>query len=462
MPDASRRAARVLLPLACVFAGVAPEGVSGQAPAAAKDDTLTLERAVAIALDRNPEVRRAAAAVDGAAAERRTAWGAFLPSVHADASFSRFDFRTHTFPAPDGSSVRLDEPLEDVRKGSSQGLWLRWELPGGGQRFVSLRETSAAARAASARLGATERQVRAAVERAYFEALARQAVAGVAERQLEERRQDLEVARRRYEIAAVDRTDVLGAEIELGTAELALLESRDAAEAARRDLYVQMGLEPEAAPGVTLREPPPAPPAEAAEALEVGPLVDGALATEPELVALGAEAEAAAAGQWTARSRYLPDLALSLGLSRSETLGPEGRFFVFDPSNRTTAFSLSAQWTLFDGFRREGEVAAASVRERTARAERARRALVLEAEVRDLVREIQTRARRLAVMERRVELAQRRLEMTRERYRLGAVDYVELLTAAGQLTDAERGLIQERYDYRKAWAGLEERVGNVF
>lgn len=425
-------------------------------------DTLALERAVAVALERSPDVRAAAARADGAAADVRAAWGSLLPTASANASFSRVDFRTVTFPAPEGSSERLDAPLESIRKGSSQGVGLRWDLLQGGRWFSGPREAAAARRAASLRLTAAERQTAAAVKRAYYEALAADRLAAVAERQLEERRRDLEVARRRYEIAAAERTDVLGAEIELGTAELALLEAHDAAQAARRALWVEMGLDPEAARPAALVDPPGPPGPEDAEALDVDALVGRALATQPELSALEAEAEAAAASQWSARSRYLPEVSLSLGLQRSESLGPDGRFFVLDPSNRTTSFSLSASWTLFDGFQRERETAVAAMRERVARADRTRRALALEKEVRDLAEEVRSRSRRLALRERTAELAERRVEMARERYRLGGIDYLQLLSAVDQLTQAERALTRERYDLLKAWADLEERVGDVF
>lgn len=452
------------LAVGVILSGESLAGQTAPPPAAraeASGDTLSLERAVAAALEGNPEVRVAAARATEAAAAGRAAWGALLPSVGANAAFSRADFRTVTFPAPEGSSERLEEPLESIRKGSNLGLLLRWDLLRGGSRITGLRESAATERAASLRLAAAERRTAAAVRRAYYEALATERLAELAGRQLEERRRDLEVARRRYELAAVDRSDVLGAEIEVGTAELALLEARDAAEAARRALSVAMGTDPEESRALALREPA-SPSPDAADALDVGALVARALASEPEFAALEADAEAASAGRWSALARYLPDLSLSFGLQRSESLGPDGRFFVLDPSNRTTSLALSASWNLFDGFRREWETAAAGARHQVARAERASRALVLEREVRDLADEVRSRARRLRLRERTADLAERRLEMARERYRLGGIDYVELLSAADRRTQAERALIRERYHLLSAWASLEERAGDVF
>jgi outer membrane protein TolC len=42
------------------------------------------------------------------------------------------------------------------------------------------------------------------------------------------------------------------------------------------------------------------------------------------------------------------------------------------------------------------------------------------------------------------------------------VQYTDLLTATRQLTEAERALIQERYEYLKSWASLEAQVGGEF
>ncbi|MFQ5677875.1 MAG: TolC family protein [Gemmatimonadota bacterium] len=428
-------------------------------PLPPSQDTLTLDRAISVALRENPEVRQAAAAQSRAHADRRANLGAFLPSVDGSLGFSRTSFRTITFPAPEGSAERLDQPLDGVTKSSSQGLNFGWDLLRGGSRFAELARSGAETTAADRRVTAAERRVVAEVKRRYYEALKQQRLVEVAERQLAARRQDLEETRRRYELAALTRADLLGAEIQLGDAELALLDARDLYRQAIRDLRAQMGVEEEAATEeVVLGDVGSLP---SSGGLEVGALVRRAFASEPELAAIQADLAAASASLWMGRAGYLPNIRLGYGIRRSESLGPEGSFFVFDPSNRSYSFSVSVSWNLFDGFQREQQTAQASAARRDAQARLLQRRLEVESDVRNFTDEIRRRAERLAVQDRNLELARERLAVAREQYRLGAITFFQLQTAIGEVTTKESQVIQERYEYLKAWASLEERVGEA-
>lgn len=460
---AARTARRLVLPLAGAV-GAASAGVAPCGPLAAQEgrppDSLTVEQAVRIALERSPQVRSATATADAAGADQRAAWGEFLPTASANISFRRSSFTRTTFEGEEGVSKTLPEPLESTSKGVSQGLSFSWDLLDGGRRFANLSQRSASVRAAQRRLDDARRTVTAAVRRSYYEALKRQRLLELAERQVEDRRLELELARRRYEIAAVDRTEVLGAENGLLNAQISLLSEEGNLEAELRGLAVEMGYPAERGVGLALVDVERLPDA---SALDLEALVTRAVGTDPEVLALGAERDAASAGQWAARSSYLPTISLSYGLSRSQSLGPEDPFFVFDPSDHANSFSVSASWNLFDGFRREQQTAQASSSRRRAEQELARRRLEIEREVRRLVTQIEVAARTLELRERSFAIAEERLDMTREMYRQGdaSVDFVTLQSAVNELTNAERSLIDQRYEYLKSWSDLEEFVGDV-
>lgn len=437
------------------------EDVPVRTAAPAPGDTLTLGEAIETALGEAPDVTSARAGLSAAETGRWADWGAFLPNASASVSFSRSDFTTFTFVSPEGVSRRLEEPLESTSKGVSQGLSFGWTILDGGRRIAGLKAGARQVDAAAHRLDLTERTTVASVKRAYVEARKQERLAELAREQLEARRQDLEVTRERYRMAAVGRSDLLGAELEVEEARLALLEARDAARTARRELRLRMGLEPtsgseEAGPALAGVPDPPD-----ASALDPAALVRRALEENPELAALQAEAAAASANLWGARAQYLPTISVGFGLNRSESLGPEGDLFVFDPRNRGRSFSIQASWELFSGFQRREATAQASASLTQARAERTRRQLQLEKEVRDAVAGIRRRAERLEILRRRADLARQRLELAREQYRLGTFDYLQLQNATRQLSTAEEQLLRERYDYMAAWADLEERVGGV-
>lgn len=443
------------LPAAAVEGPAGASRIAG----AASPDTLTLEEAVRIGLGEDPDIRAERADRASASGKRLATWGAFLPRLTARASFSRFDFTNFTFAAPEGSSRRLDEPESGVRKSSRQSIGLDWTLLDGGRRIAEWKAGGARVDAARHRVSAAERQTVAEVRLAYFRALEQRRLVERARRQLEARRRDLALARKRYAIADADRSEILGARSDTLDARLDLLEARRQARVRTRQLRTAMGVD-----AGRLAADAPLAPMEALPALDSlseRALLRRTIRNHPDLEALEAEARAASADRWAARSGYLPTVSLGYDLSRDETLGREGDFFVLDPSNDQESLSLRVSWDLFGGFRRGAEQARASAGLHRARARRAKRRLELRAELRNRVEELRRRKDRLELLRTKVELARERVEVTRERFRLGDVSYLELQQVIDRLDGAERERIAERFEYLRAWAELERVAGPI-
>ena len=462
------RFASVFLVAVLLTAGEPVAGKPGQVMAAgaretiaadAVGDTLTLEEAVRIGLDEDPDIRVERADREVAAGQRLADYGAFLPRLTAGAGFGRNDFTTVTFRAPEGSSRRLEEPESGISKSSTQNLSVDWTLLEGGRRFAEWRAGGARIDAAGHRVSWAERQTVADVRVAYLGALQQRALVDVAEQQLEVRRRDLRLARERYAIADADRSEILGARSDTLDARMRLLEARRRARARMRELRTAMGVEESrlsaARPLAPVGELP------GLDSVDVETIVRRAVRAHPEIAALEAEARAASADLWAARATYLPTVSLGYSLRRSERLGREGSVFVLDPSNESQSFSLQVSWNLFDGFQREQERTRASAVLRRTRAQRTKRRMEVAATVRNRVEELQRRRERLTLIRRKLEVAQERVEVMRERFRLGDVSYLELQRVIEQLDAAERERIDERYAYLTAWAELERVTGPI-
>lgn len=452
--DGFRRASGALL--ACLLvAGPARAQEGARLP----PDTLTMERALEMAVGEAPSVRSARASLDAEGASRWSQWGAFLPTLSGSASFSRSEFTNVTYALPEGGSARLEEPRTGESKGSNLGLGLSWTLLNGGQRIADLLAGGSELEAQRHALSEAERTKAAEVRRAYYEARKQQRLIAFAEENLEARRADLERTRRQYEMAAASRSDLLGARDDVAAAELSLMEARDAARAGVRGLAVAIGVPAdELDPDTRLAEIPELP---SADALDVPSLLARATRSNPELSQLAARSEAASSRVWASRASYLPRISLSYGWGWSENVGPEGDFFILDPSNTGQSFGVSVSWDLFGGFSRRQQVAQASLNVEQAEIDRTRAELELERRIRDTVEELRRRTRRLEILEQRRELASQRLELTRERYRLGELDYLDVQQVVESLNSIEQSLITERYDYLAAWATLEEDVGPI-
>ncbi len=450
--------------LLAVGSALLPATATAQEPAiAAPDaalepgDTLDLERALRIGLSRSPAIESADAAAAAAHAARWADWGAFIPSAQLNVNLSQTSFTTVTFLSPEGAPQVQDPPLTSERKQSFLGLSFDWNVFRGGQNIAGVKAGAARSRAAVYRLSDAQRSVVRDVKVGYFEALKAQRLAAVARDQLQARREDLEVTRERYRIAGVTRADLLGAEAEVAQAELTLLDRQDQSRAAVRELEVRMGYDPgQIDPAILLAEVAFVP---QAARLNADSLLAAAIATDPELLALGEDESAASAEVWAARATYIPTISLGLDLNRSQDLSADESLFNLSPDNTATSFSVFASWPLFSGFTRKEQNAQASSDLRRARADYAQRSHETEKQIRDLVDEIDRRRRRLQLLEQRFDLDTQRVELTRQQYRLGAVTYDNLLIAIREQTESEQALLQERYDYLQAWAELERLVG---
>jgi outer membrane protein TolC len=360
-------------------------------------------------------------------------------------------------PALIGSRTVLADPLISDTKGNSASLNVNLSL--GAETFTEVNAGGDRLAAAEYRLDAAQQEVVRLVKVAYFEALKSERLVEVARRQEEARAEDYQVSQDRYRIAAASRSDLLGSEIDLRSAELAVLDAEDAFDAALRALRVAQGVDDiEVGGEVTLADPARLPDA---GTLDVESLVDAAVRANPDMRALAAEESAAAASVWSARASYFPTLTANWGVSRSISLGSDEGLFTLNPANSGRGLTVSVSLPIFSGFQRRQRNAAASNQLTAARANLTEQRLALESDVRRLVADIQRGARRVEVLEQNALLAEERLDLTREQYRIGSVQYISLQQAIESLDQAQRAVFEQRYELLKRWAELEQAVGDA-
>jgi len=420
-------------------------------------DTLDIQRALSIAMTSSPTLSQAQAALDQAGANRTASWGAFLPTASIGMNLSRNNFTTNSFLTPEGEAEILPNPLTSQSQSGSQGLnigWTVFDL----QRIATYREQGENVIASRQRLDDQRLAVVADVRRRYVEALRRQTLLDLSQRQILDRELELDIARRRYEIGAVELSDVLAAETLLLNAEVSLLSETSQLESGLQALSVSLGMPAHEGPGTALVDIVELPDA---STLQRETLVAYALNEDPEIRALQADRSAANASLWGTRSRFLPTIQLGFNLGRSEQFGPGADLFQFDFSNTSRNFSISASWQLFDGFSRTSQARSASAREFQASESLRERRLTIEREVRRFLREIEQISQALVLLERALQISEERLRMTRLQYQNSTANFTTLQQAISTVTQAERQLIEQRYNYLNAWTNLEEYVGDV-
>lgn len=407
-------------------------------PAAAQDSVrvVSLEQAVAMALEVDPGAVAAAGAETTAAAELRQARAAFLPSLFANSSYGN------------SSNERFDQATGRLQSESyTANLSLGYDIFTGGRRVAEQRSARAVVGAASARRRAQRFETVLATQRSFYGAAAAAELVAAAEQRLARARQQLSFAQTRIELGSATRSDLLRAELEVGNAELAVVDAQSAQRRTRLELGRQIGVESEVRPAAGVL------PAAAPDLPAVATLAARAERTAPEAVAARAELRAAEAERWSARTAYLPTLRLTSGYDWSS--------FDFPPRDEAWSLRLTASVPIFNGLARETNIARARVAERNAQARERDARIGVRIAAEDATREIAAAERRVEIAARAVVLAQEDLRVQEERYRIGNSTILDLQTSQVALAEAETASVRARQALATAVGQLEAVLGET-
>ena len=425
-----------------------PESVEKQ------DTVLTLRGASSLLEQYNPDYRAALASANAVGEGVWSAWGAIIPTVTAQATFGRNEFTTRSFVDPAGAAQELPEPLTSITKTANAGLFLNWRIFDGGSKIFDIGASNASARAANYAALAQLVLLQSQMASQYYEALKQQELSRLSRDLLAARRRDLEVTQARFRIASAQQTDVLQAEVQVGQNELAALRTEQAAIAAKRDLSAMIGLQEdidyELRDTAAIFDP---------SLLRPVDLINAARISNPSLLRLEEEINAANKRLWSARGTWLPNFSISLGLSRSEVLGPEGDIFNTDPRNTGNNLQFVFSWPLLAGFEKKWRTGQESARLQEARQNKVAQILDTDKEVKNAYDALLTDYQAVQLQERNVQLARESVRLATERYQIGSISYIELQNATNQETEAERGLIEARYAFMQSFARLQGAVG---
>ncbi|MCY1022586.1 TolC family protein [Pyxidicoccus sp. MSG2] len=401
--------------------------------------SVTLEEAIARALKTSPQVAQAAGTVTTSEAAERSAFGAYLPSLSANASSSL------------ASSNRLDPETGAVTSGSndtySAGLSAGWDVFTGGQRGANSRQAKAQSSAAEAQLTAQQSSAVLDVERSFYEVLRAQGLEEVARSRIERAKGNAEAADRRLAVGSATRSDVLRSQLELTTAREALLTAqtqRDSASLALGRLIGEDGAV-DAKPLDNL-DPKPLPLTEDA-------LVNEIAARAPSVLAAEANLRSSEAGVGAAKSEYLPSVRLSAGYDWFN------QDLAFTGGRTSWSVRLGLSYPIFDGFLREERVVRARTQESVSQAQLADTRRAVRSGVGQSLSQLRLTSERINFAKQSVEVAQEDVKVQQERYRLGATTILELLTSQESLVQAQINLVAARFDYQIARAELEALAG---
>jgi outer membrane protein len=428
------------LSLLCLGPGLAA------VPLAAQDRTVTLAEAIRLARRVQPQVVSARGAVATASAQRRSAYGAFLPDIRASSTASEFFSE---------GSARVDPTTGQITTGNSSnrsvsaGLSASVDLFTGFRRGPEIRAARAGVNAAEASLIEAEFQQAMTTTNTFFDALAAGQLVRVRQASVRRAEEQLKVAVAKLRAGSATRSDSLRSLVTLGSAQLELLRAETdlaASEAALASLTGATG-RVRAADDSAFYQPAPV--------IDTAAVRADAEARSPRITSAAANAAAASASARAARAAYWPSLSLSANTGWNGSRAND-----YDLFNQRQ-LSLQLSWSLFNGFSRELAITQQDIRQDVAEAEAGNARRAVSAELIRQLAELSAARTRIDITRTSVAAAEEDLRVQQERYRLGVSTIVEVLTSQEALSRAEVDVVVARFDYLRAKAQLEALIGRT-
>jgi outer membrane protein len=471
---------------------------------------LTLEEALDVARRNNPTYLTQANDQAPADWGVREAYLSFLPDASASVG------ATYTRPGVQRIGTQVSEALGTDYLSSRYSIGFSWAM--NGNVLFGLPSARASSAATAARIDAARFDLDFSVTSQYMAALRAADALEVARRGAQRATRNHQLVQTRVTVGAAAGWEGKQAEVELGRAEVAVLQAERALRAEKLRLMERIGetLEGEFTlvsefqvfePTWTREE-----------------LLERALEAHPSLRAQSAQENAARAGLRQARSQYLPTVSFFTGIggnalqarnqdylaqqvstqeaSRQRTYDNclanqaawrdvERRLGVTFPATPTNcgspllsdadraqilsagdvspfggpytknpfSVSMSVSIPIFNNFGRERQVAQAEASLKDAQNQRRAEELRVRTAVAESLDGLQVAYRVVSIEERNREVAQERLSLATQRYAIGAAGIIELMDAETSMSTAEGGYLNAVYQFHQALVALEGATG---
>ena len=429
-----------------------PLPAPAEAPAPLPSGPLTLERALAIAFERNPDLRAAAERTEAARARSGEAASAFYPRVAARSSYVRTDDPAQAFGMI--VSQRKFSPFLDVNDpGTTEGyrseLTVYLNLFRGGQDAAQVGAADQAARAAALERSAIRNALGEAVVASWYAILGAREQVEASRASIQAVESELAEARKRFEAGALLKSDVLSLEVRLAAAREGHVRARNAVQTALEGLRLLLA----AGPGEAIEIDPEPPAGEAGPEATFQENLGRALRERPELRAAAAMVEARRREVEAERGAWFP---------RVDAFGSWGQdhdAFEWDHDQDHWTVGVVVEMDLFSGFRTVHRIRAAERRLEEARILQDKIRLEIEREVKTAQLALEDARERAGVTEKAVAAAEEAHRLVGEQYKAGTATVTRYLEAEAALADARSRAIAARYDVRRAEGQLKRARG---
>ena len=421
-----------------------PSALAAQASADSVARPISLDEAVKLAQRNSPTTVQATGATRANAASVRTAYMSFIPTLSFTSGASKrsggsgFDTQGQLQPF-------LGPPWQ-----YTNGLRMNLDLFDGGNRFYRLRTARANVDASEANETLQQYNVALNVKQQYYAVLAAREMEAAAQAQLDQATEQLKTASAKVAAGAATKSDSLRAIIQVGNAQLSLIQARNNLNIANASLtrlvatpFVVTATPDDSSGAITLN----------ADTSQIATLA----LRGPSVAQSEASYSAARANVRGSLTPYLPTISMSFnrnGNGSDSSLRVLASRYAY---SQTLGFALN--FPFFNQGAREEQVVRSRVAEETAQAQLRDTRLLAQQQLTQYLSEFRSAEQRIQIQLASVAAAEEDLRVQQRRYQLGASTFLDVLSSQVTLNQARAALIQARFDARVAKAQIETLTG---
>ncbi len=410
--------------------------------------TITMARAVELALKEQPNVRLARAQAEAAVGHVEQARLPLHPTIAVSAGANAGSTNATRCVAGDPTMLCGGGFFSETY-GINLGATAKWTIYDFGQTHANVNAAQASADASQASIGTTNLDVRQTVELAYLESVARQRLILVAQATVKSEDGHLDQAKRFVAAQAHDPIEVAQAQSRLANAKSALAQAQSNEAVALANLRAAIGwIDPTRSPAVDPNWPVPAdtmPP-------DLPALVSTARKHRPEIVALDKQVLASDYSLTAAHAERRPSLS---AVGSVGWLPGEGNWSP-DP---TWTVGVTLSWLLYDGGKSSADVHVAHANLESSVAERDQLLVTMTSALEAARALIVANKANVQASTEAVTAAQAQLKLANARYAQGLGSQIELADAQTAVTTAEGNLVTAEWQLADAWAELKRATG---
>ncbi len=419
--------------------------------------TLTIEDAIKIALQKNINIQKAENNIKTYNASVKSSYGNFLPNLSASGSWGWTRSEDEGGQINVGGTIITIPPTTSESRNYSANIGGSWTLFDGLSNFASISKSQTDLESAELSLHRLKQDIVYQTISNFYDLMNIEKLLDVKKEDVQWNQQNYETIVERNKLGAVTLADVYAQQVQLGNAELALIEAQNNYETSKSNFLYFLGLD--VLEEYQFKNPYSDSLIIKGLQYEIGidenlfSLVNQALQNRSDYKSAELSLKSSYNDITIARSGHLPSIRNSFGYSlRSNKIEN-----LLDSKTYNVGLTLSIP--IFTGFSVSERVQIAEVNAKNKGIDLSDLEKSIKQNLQKTYLDLQAAQKRLEVSEKNVQAAEENRRIEEEKYALGSTTLLNVLIANSNYTNAVSSFINAQYELIKLKSQLEYNLG---